>query len=178
MTSSGAWCAAAPLWGTPHMQLELRRDQRLVQRQAAATATATAAAAATARHWDSGFAHMMALPGLYLVADLVRLMRALNTMQRTLDRSRMDTGARRVLLLAEHYGAGTTITIPARTQARHPMREVRPVKRQNPGKGTRTDRFLIFTSVLHPAKGTSPRYGWFVKQGRDTPRSTHTRAQV
>jgi hypothetical protein len=79
----GPWCATAPLWGNPLLQLELRGDQRTVQWGVGASAAVAAAAppaavAAPPHEWGEGFSCLVGCPGLHTVRDLVVLRRSLD----------------------------------------------------------------------------------------------------
>ena len=104
----GAWCALAPLWGNPLLQLELRLDQRTV------AWGAPPADEALQRHWGTGFAHMALMPGLHTVGSLVVVFRALNTLARrgrSSPPAAAGSGANLSLLLETLYGSAGAATV-------------------------------------------------------------------
>ena len=93
----GPWCGAAPLWGNPLLQLELRGDQRSVQWGSRAVGLRVGLGqgqgrgqgqgqgqgrVAQRRQWDMGFSCLVGCPGLHTVRDLVVLMRILGWLTR------------------------------------------------------------------------------------------------
>jgi hypothetical protein len=105
----GPWCAAAPLWGNPLLQLELREEQRTARWERVAAAAAGAApeggaAAVLRQQWAEGFAHLVGCPGLHTVQDLVVFMRILVRMDRERELSVLAPPARRAALQRAVFG--------------------------------------------------------------------------
>ena len=72
MLHLGPWCASAPLWGNPYLQLERRADQRTVHWEINQVGT-TRVQICMQQQWAMGFAHMSEFPSLGTVSDLLAL---------------------------------------------------------------------------------------------------------
>ena len=70
---AGSWCASAPLWGNPLLQLELPQRVRTVRWAASGT---------TYEDWAAGYPDMVGFPGLHTLRDLAVLQRILDRLDR------------------------------------------------------------------------------------------------